>query len=113
MAARTDPVLSAQLRAAAAGEEPVQAVIGLRQEGPGAADGDAVTGLTEDLLARVREQTGAEAQDYNVFRNLASFAVVAPARFIASLIAQHKVESAIANRQPGAVVEPLGRPTPD
>ena len=113
MAARTDPVLSAQLRAAAAGEAPVEAVIGLRQEGRGAGDGDAVAALTEDLLARVREQTGAEAHDYNVFRNLASFAVVAPARVIASLIEQPEVESAIANRQPGAVVEPLGRPTPD
>jgi hypothetical protein len=109
MAARTDPVLSAQLREAAAGEEPVQAVIGLREEG----DGAAVTGLTEDLLARVKEQTGAEAHDYNVFRNLGSFAVVAPARFIQALIEQPEVESAIANRQPEAVVEPLGRPAPD
>jgi hypothetical protein len=113
MAARTDPVLSAQLREAAAGEEPVQAVIGLREEGEGAGDGDAVTALTEDLLARVKEQTGAEAHDYNVFRNLGSFAVVAPARFIQALIEQPEVESAIANRQPEAVVEPLGRPAPD
>ena len=112
MAARTDPVLSAQLREAAAGEEPVEAVIGLRQE-EGGAGGDAVTSLTQDLLARVKEQTGAEAHDYNVFRNLGSFAVVAPARFIQGLIEQPEVESAIANRQPEAVVEPLGRPRPD
>src|ERR687890_762856 len=112
MAARTDPVLSAQLREAAAGEEPVEAVIGLRQE-EGGAGGDAVTRLTEDLLARVKVQTGAEAHDYNVFRNLGSFAVVAPARFIQGLIEQPEVESAIANRQPEAVVEPLGRPRPD
>ena len=112
MAARTDPVLSAQLREAAAGDEPVQAVIGLRQA-EGGAGGDAVAGLTEDLLARVKEQTGAEAHDYNVFRNLGSFAVVAPARFIEGLLDQPEVESAMANRQPEAVVEPLGRPSPD
>jgi hypothetical protein len=112
MATRTDPVLSAQLREAAAGDEPVQAVIGLREE-EGGAGGDAVTGLTEDLLARVKEQTGAEARDYNVFRNLGSFVVVAPARFIEGLLEQPEVESAMANRQPEAIVEPLGRPSPD
>jgi hypothetical protein len=112
MAARTDPVLTAQLRDAAAGEQPVGAVIALRRDSA-RTGGDAVTGLTEDLLARVKEQTGAEAHDYNVFRNLGSFAVVAPPRFIEGLIEQPEVESAIANRQPEAVVEPLGRANPD
>ena len=105
MGARTDPELAAQLRKAAAGEAPVEAVIALRRDGA-AADTAAVA---EDLLARVKDQTGAEPQDYNVFRNLGSFVVAAPPAFIERLLEQPEVESAMANRQSRPVVEPLGR----
>ena len=112
MAARTDPVLSAQLDEAAAGERPVQAVIGLhRDSGGGASTAGDVGALTADLLARVTRATGSEALEHNVFRNLGSFVVVAPPAFIRGLLEQPEVESAMANRQPEPVVEPLGRPS--
>jgi hypothetical protein len=110
MGTRTDPVLSAQLAEAAAGDRPVQAVIGLRRDSGGAASAD-VGAVTEALLDRVTRATGSEALDYNVFGNLGSFVVVAPPTFIRGLLEQPEVESAIANRQPRPVVEPLGRPS--
>jgi hypothetical protein len=108
MAARMDPALSAQLDAAAADDLPVQAVIALRRDGGPAAGAQDVGALAEDLLARVARETGSAAVDHNVFRNLGSFVVVAPPAFVRSLLEQPEVEAAMANRQPGPVVEPLG-----
>jgi hypothetical protein len=109
MAVRMDPALSAQLDAAAADDQPVQAVIALRRDaGPAAAGGQDVGALAEDLLSRVARETGTPPVDHNVFRNLGSFVVVAPPAFVRCLLEQPEVEAAMANRQPGPVVEPLG-----
>ncbi len=106
-----DPTLSAQLDASAAGGEPVGAVIALRSDAAGngaaPASGDEVACLAEDLLDRVGRETGSQARDYNVFRNLGSFVVVASSTFIRVLLEQPEVESAMANRQPGPVVAPV------
>ena len=108
MAARMDPALSAQLDAAAADDQPVQAVIALRRDAGPAAGAQDVGAIAEDLLARVARETGCAPVDHNVFRNLGSFVVVAPPQFVRALLEQPEVEAAMANRQPGPVVEPLG-----
>lgn len=112
MAARTDPTLSAQLDGSTAGDEPIQAVIALRANDGPPASGDDVACLTEDLLDRVGRETGSQARDYNVFRNLGSFVVVASSTFIRTLLEQPEVESAMANRQPQPVVAPVGGAKP-
>ncbi|MDR7548305.1 MAG: hypothetical protein QN149_13640 [Armatimonadota bacterium] len=106
-AQKIDPELLRQLDEHAASAEPVEAVFTLK---PALATRAAGAGETErtvrELLRRVQAQVGEAPADYNVFRNLSAFAVVAPARFVRELMAQDEIATATANRQPQSMVIP-------
>jgi hypothetical protein len=100
---RVDPELTRQLEQGAATNGPVEAVFTLRCEKSAReflSPEETVT-LAQRLLKRVSEETREEPQAVNVFRNLGSFVVVAPSRFVRRLLDQAEISSAVANRQPG------------
>ncbi len=102
---KVDPELRRQLdRAAAAKPAAVEAVLRLREpvrrsSRPGAAG--TTREAARDLLARVAEEVGAAATDYdfNVFPNLGYLVLSAPAGFVERLLHQPEVASASANRR--------------
>lgn len=98
--AKLDPVLVQQLSAAQqTSSGPIEAVVYLRPtHGQAALQADRVEGTVSALLDRVNQSTGRRPRDYNTFRNLGSFVVVAEASFIRELIKQPEVASAMANR---------------
>ena len=57
--------------------------------------------MARDLLARVAEEIGAAASDYdfNVFPNLGYLVLSAPAGFVERVLHQPEVASASANRR--------------
>jgi hypothetical protein len=107
-AQRVDPELVRQLDEREASARPVEAVFTLR---PGRGARRAGTpGDTEAtvrrILDRVEADVGVAANDYNVFRHLGAFVVVAPPRFLRALMVQDEIATATANRQPGSMVIP-------
>ena len=67
--------------------------------------------LTRQLIRRAERQVGQKAADWNVFKNLGSFAVSAPAPVIRAIAEQPEIAGAVANRQPAgpAKIEPVRR----
>ncbi len=98
--AKLDPVLIKQLSAAQqTSSDPIEAVVYLRPtKGSAALQADRVERTVTTLLDRVNQSTGCQPRDYNTFRNLGSFVVVAEASFIRELLKQPEVASAVANR---------------
>lgn len=102
---KVDPELRRQLdRAAASKAGAVEAVLRLRapvrrSSQPPAQE--ATRDAARDLLARVAEEIGAVASDYdfNVFPNLGYLVLSAPAGFVEKLLHQPEVASASANRR--------------
>ncbi|OFX27618.1 MAG: hypothetical protein A2Z07_11165 [Armatimonadetes bacterium RBG_16_67_12] len=107
-AIKVDPELQRQLDQRAAGAGPVEAVFTLRQEKTTkrAASPGHIEAAVRRLLRRVEAQVGEAPQDFNVFRNLGAFVVVAPARFVSVLAAQVEIATATANRQPRSMIIP-------
>lgn len=62
--------------------------------------GEETDELARELLARVAEQVGGQADDFNIFRNMGSFVVSAKPAFVRALLEQPEVSSAVANQQP-------------
>ena len=62
---------------------------------------EAAQDVARDLLARVAEEMGAAASDYdfNVFPNLGYLVLSAPAGFVERVLHQPEVASASANRR--------------
>lgn len=106
--AKTDQELRRQLEQASNDGQEVQAVLALRQPEAAAQflSPEQTQQVVEDLVTRVRMQTGEAPRDYHVFRNLGSFVVAAPPAVINHLVQQDEVASAVANRQPEGVVAP-------
>jgi hypothetical protein len=100
---RTDPELIRQLNEAAVGTKPVEAVFMLRYEDPKvfAINPNHTEEVTHQVLERVKDEVGVDAQKLTVFGNLGSFVVAAPARFVRRLIEQPEIASATANRHTG------------
>ena len=102
---KVDPELRRQLdRAAVSKKGAVEAVLRLRapirrSSLPPAQE--ATRDAVRDLLARVAEEFGAAACDYdfNVFPNLGYLVLSAPAGFVEKLLHQPEVASASANRR--------------
>ena len=102
---KVDPELRRQLdQAAASKPAAIQAVLRLRQPArrssrPPAREATQV--VARDLLARVAEEVGAAAADYdfNVFPNLGYLVLSAPAGFVERVLHQPEIASASANRR--------------
>ena len=102
---KIDPELRRQLdQAAALKPGAIQAVLRLRQPArrssrPPAPEATQV--VARDLLARVAEEVGAAASDYdfNVFPNLGYLVLSASAGFVERVLRQPEVASASANRR--------------
>lgn len=114
---KIDPELAKQLETTAASQDQkVEAVIRLKPDDASQVvpAPERTETLTNQLLERVHGQVGEPAARYNVFRNLGSFVVSAPASFIRELISQPEVASAVANQQPeSAAIPPVEkRPVP-
>lgn len=99
---RIDPellrqVTEAESKATASSEAWVQAVVFLEPDA-GQSSGPAdVEQLVSAMLTRVEHDIGEQPHDVNVFRNLRSFVVQAPPRFLRRLVEQPEVRSATAN----------------
>jgi len=101
---RVDPELRRQLGLAAAAEAaPVEAVMRLRPTLRSSlpAPSGSTRALAELVVARVAEELGAAADEYdlNVFPNLGYFVLSAPPGFVERVLDQPEVASASANRR--------------
>ena len=102
---KVDPELRRQLdQAAASKPAPVQAVLRLRQptrRSKHPPEPEAAQDVARDLLARVAEEIGAAASDYdfNVFPNLGYLVLSASAGFVERVLDQPEIASASANRR--------------
>ena len=102
---KIDPELRRQLdRAAASKPAPVEAVLRLRpptRRSSRPPVPEAAQDVARELLARVAEEVGAAASDYdfNVFPNLGYLVLSASAGFVERVLRQPEVASASANRR--------------
>lgn len=102
---KVDPELRRQLDQAAASKTgAVEAVLRLRQPTRRSSRPpvqEAAQDVARDLLARVADEIGAAASDYefNVFPNLGYLVLSAPAGFVERVLRQPEVASASANRR--------------
>jgi len=102
---KIDPELRRQLdQAAASKPAAVEAVLRLRQPTRRSSRPlvqEAAQDVARDLLARVAEELGAAASDYdfNVFPNLGYLVLSAPAGFVERVLHQPEIASASANRR--------------
>jgi hypothetical protein len=109
--ADVDKELSQMLDASGDDSQPVEAVFRLRPEaGQVLIDPGVAEQTTKQVLERAEQTSGQRAHDYNVFRNLGSFMVSAPASLIRAIIQQPEIGGALANRQRGgAKIEPVAK----
>jgi hypothetical protein len=100
-----DPELRRQLdQAAGSRGGPIQVVLRLRQPARRSSRppaGEVTEVVARDLLARVAEELGSAASDYdfNVFPNLGYLVLQAPSGFVERVLRQPEVASASANRR--------------
>jgi hypothetical protein len=96
---KIDPQLKAQLEGDDAGT--VEAVLRLRSpdEKRRFPTPDETESLARRLLEETARSTGTQPVDYSVFRNLASFVVVAPRDFLRALLEHADVAGATLNRR--------------
>jgi len=97
--AKTDPVLKRQLEAEQSDQELVQAVFTLRTANLKTITPTNVEELTHEVLDRVADEIGIEAEEINIFRNLGAFAVSASPNFIRALLSEPEIATATANQQ--------------
>ena len=107
--AKIDPVLRAQLHTAGQSSAPVTAVIKLRAKDssqPTLPPGETQQ-VADTILRRVRESIGEKEHDYYVLDMLGAFNLVAPVDFVAEVIKQPEVASAVsADSDEPALIEP-------
>jgi hypothetical protein len=106
--AKVDAALTALL-GATDHPEPIEAVFRLKPEqGTVLIEPDVTEEVTRQVIERAEQETGQKAGDRNVFRNLGSFMVSAPAPVIKYILAQPEIAAGLANRQHGeAGIEPV------
>jgi hypothetical protein len=69
---------------------------------------DHTTEVANQVIKRVSEKLGLQAERMTLFRNLGSFSISAAPQFLRELLDQPEVAGAIANRQQGsAYIAPL------
>jgi hypothetical protein len=96
-----DPELLRQLKEAANHQRPVSAVFTLRGLQTNATLSPTDTkAMVKEVVDRIARRTKTSPTDLNVFPNLQSFAIDAPADFIGTLLEQPEIDSAVANSQP-------------
>ena len=98
---KIDPNLLRELEQTKTGDEPLEVVVALRPLDAKQAylAPEQTQSIVKDLLARVEKETGEPPEDYNIFKYLGSFVVVASPVFIRELIKQDEIASAVPNRQ--------------
>jgi hypothetical protein len=101
---KVDPELRRQLTlAATSSRAPVEAVLRLRStlRSTRPPEPQATRDLAQQVIARVAQELGADAgeYDFNVFPNLGCFVVSAPPGFVERVLVQPEVVSASANRR--------------
>lgn len=99
--AKLDPALSRQLNSASVPTaEAVEAVVFLRPltANQVVVPPESIEPLVHELLDRVADHLGQSPKEFNVFRNLGSFAVSASKAFLRELLEQPEVASAVASR---------------
>lgn len=107
---KTDPELLRQLETKSANQELVQAVFTLRLSTRKTVNPTNVEALTNEVLDRVADEIGVEAEEINIFRNLGAFAVSAPPTFIRALLTEPEIATATANEQPESMfIAPVRR----
>ena len=107
---KIDPELTRQLDQAAVTNAPVQAVLKLRppQATQLVASPEHTTELANQVVKRVSDKLGQQANRMTLFRNLGSFAIDAPPKFLRELLDQPEIAAASANRQPdSAYIAPM------
>lgn len=96
---QVDPSLQ-HILGAVAEDHPVAATFTLRADPDNRPLSPQRTRETVDrLVGKAQEHTGHKPLDVNVFDNLQSFAVRAPAAFVKDLLESPEVESALSNEQ--------------
>jgi len=95
---RADTELQRQIAAASGTGRPVAAVYTMQADPAALPAADEVETQVARLLEKVREQTGQKPEDVQVFGNIGSFAVSAPAEFVARLAQQPEVAGATASQ---------------
>ena len=101
MAAKTHDELIRQIETAEAANEGVEAVFSIRSPDPGRefATPEQTESVVKSLIERLEVETGESPADYNIFRNLGSFAVAASPRYMRRMLDQSEIASALANRE--------------
>ena len=90
LAERRDPLASSR---------PLEVVVHFHSPGARSlADPEQVQAMARTVLTRVQELTGETPLAYNVFANLQSMVVQANRNFVAKLVEQPEIASALANR---------------
>jgi hypothetical protein len=103
---QTDANLLTDLMRAEKAGQPVQAVVFLDDEGLEAPSADQTEMTVRKVIKRAEAQTATRPIAVNVFRNLHSFALEAPAEFVRALLDDPAVRSARSNRVPTRSAEP-------
>jgi len=106
---RTDPELKRQLKVENSDQEMVQAVFTLRLPSRRTVKPTHVEELTYEVLDRVADEVGVEAEEINIFQNLGAFALSAPPDFIRALLTKPEIATATANQQQESMMIPPQR----
>lgn len=109
--ATVDGELSRMLESSDA-DRPVEAVFRLRPEsGQVLIDPGVTEQVSREVIQRAEKASGEKTRDCNVFKNLGSFMVSAPASLIRAILDQPEIAGALANRRPGgsATIEPVAK----
>ena len=94
---KIDPKLSSQLVSSKGGD--VQAVFTLRSPGKSPLAANETEDSVKRILSRAEQNSATKAKRVQVFRNIQSFAIEAPASFISSVLSESDVDSASLNSQ--------------
>jgi hypothetical protein len=107
---RADPQLRRQIEEAAERGKPVAAVFTIQTDPAAPPPPSEVEARVARLLEKVREQTGQQHDEVQVFGNIGSFAVTGPAEFVAGLARQPEVASATSSEpEEDILIRPIRR----
>lgn len=100
MPAKTHDELIRQLETAETKNHGVEAVFSIHSPDPDQkfATPEQTESVVKMLIERLEVETGESPEDYNIFKNLGTFAVAASPRFVRRIMAQSEIASALANR---------------
>ena len=102
---KTDPELLRQINSVETSDDSIQAVFSLALPMKRLLDPKQVEETTNKVLQRAEKEAGSKPKDVNIFKNLGSFVVSADASFIRQIIDDPDVASAVANKQPQAILK--------